>query len=291
MFAACAALGHGIAQARPVAVLKSKSIVAYDRALAGLRATFQEEVHTFDLDGRLENGPEITKKILLLQPGVVITIGARAAQVARAAGFGVPIVYCLVLHPARFNLETTGFHGVPLWVPASQQLAALRRILPRLRRIGLIGNPRKTPQQVEDIRRAARAARVSVAMTRIGDAKDVPAALEQILPRVDALWLLPDASVLNDESFRYLLLQAFRRGIAVLAFARSFVRAGALLALSPDYRSMGSAAAELAKKVLEGEAPRTAAAPPAHLTINATTARRLNIAIPADLMRSAEIVE
>ena len=65
----------------------------------------------------------------------------------------------------------------------------------------------------------------------------------------------------------------------------------ALLALSPDYRSMGRAAADLVKKVLAGSAPRTAAAPPANLTINATTARRLRIPVPADLMLSAEIVE
>ena len=211
--------------------MKSKSIAAYEEALAGVRDSFVGELHTFDLEGRLENGPEVARRIRALRPAAVVTIGARAAQVARAFPFGVPVVYCLVLHPERFGLDNPAFLGVPLWVPASQQLLALRRMVPGVRRVGLIGNPAKNRGQVRDVRRAARAAKLSVAVTRIQSAKDVPAALEQLLPRVDALWLLPDATVLNDESFRYLLLQAFRRGLPVLAFGRSFVQAGALLAL------------------------------------------------------------
>lgn len=281
-------------EVRPIAVVKSKSLPAYDQALAGLRAEYRGPIQTFDLDGRTENVAATMKAVLAIRPLAIVTIGALAAELARAQTLAVPIIYCLVLHPERFGLVRPGVVGVPLWIGADHQLAALRRLVPRLRRIGLIGNPANNRSQVQDIRRAARAQRLSIALTRIGTGEELPAALDQLLPRVHALWLLPDASILTGESFRFLLLKAFRRGIPVLAFARSFVRAGALAALSPDYGAMGRVAAarlRLALGATDAETRALANQAPARLAINTTTAQRLGLAVPADLLRTAEIVE
>ena len=280
---------------RPIVVLKSKSIGAYDEAYAGVRASLGTTPLTFDLGGHLEGASQILARIRAASPAAVIAIGARAAQIARDAKLGVPLVHCLVLHPERLAISSTKVVGVPLWVPARSTLSVLRHVLRSVRRIGLLGDPRQNAAAVRDIRRAAAAQRVHLSVARVGGAQHLPAALEQMLPRIEAVWLLPDASIASDEAFRFVLLHAFRRGIPVVAFSRSFVQAGALFALEPDYRAMGAAAANLAREAIlgpqAGAAQHSPVATPPRLILNVTTARRLGIVIPTTLARRAQLVE
>jgi putative ABC transport system substrate-binding protein len=288
-----AAFAENAAAAGGVALLKSKSIPAYDKAQAGFLSAFAGEVSTFDLDGNLENGAQVAAQISRRSPAAVVTIGAKAAQVARSFLPNTPLVYCLVLHPEQFGLRGAGVSGVPLWISAQEQLQALHKLVPKARRIGLLANPRLNRELVHEVRDAARPSGTQIIVTNVESAKQVPQALDGLLPRVDALWLLPDASVLTAESFRFVLLESFRRGVPVIAFAKSFVRAGALLALAPDYEEMGRTAAGLLRDMLAGKhhdggASKSAAA---RLTINASTARRLGIRVPPDLAAFAEEFE
>lgn len=275
----------------PIVVIKSKSIGSYDQAHAGLAAALGTKPVTFDLGGKLEGASRVLAQIRAVSPSAIIAIGSRAAQVARDAQLKVPLVHCLVLHPERLGARGRHVRGVPLWVPARSTLRVLRHLSRRVRRVGLLGDPRRNPAAVRDIRKAALRERVHLSVARIGGPKDVPGALEHMLPRIDAIWLLPDASIASDESFRFVLLRAFRRGIPVVAFSRSFVRAGALFALEPDYGAMGAAAAKLARAGIAGDTRTSAAPPPPRLVLNATTARRLRIPISPQMAARAEVVE
>jgi putative ABC transport system substrate-binding protein len=276
-----------------VAVIKSKSIPAYEQALSGFLAAFGPGARAYDLKGQIQNGPLLAQHIAAQTPAAVVAIGAKAAQVARTYLPGTRLVYCLVLHPHHFGLSGKDVLGIPLRVTAQEQLQPLRRLLPRARRVGMLANPSSSQALVREARAAAFSVGLQLLVAKVGDAREVPKALEWLLPRVDALWLLPDATIVTDSSFRFLLLQSFRHRLPVLAFARSFVRAGALLALSPDYHRMGRAAAELLHHTLQGRlAPElTARPPPARVTVNGSTARRLGLEIPSDLASHAEIVE
>jgi putative ABC transport system substrate-binding protein len=279
-----------VAAAR-IAILKSKTIAAYDKAVAGFVAAYRGPVQQYDLGGRLENAPAVMARIAANPPAALVTVGAKASQAARAYLPRLPLVYCLVLHPAQYGLGAKGVLGVPLRVPAAEEIATLRRIAGRTRRIGVLADPRSASDMVQEARAAARAQGVSLIVARATKAKGVPRAVEWLLPRVDALWLLPDASLVTPESFRFLLLQSFRRGIPVLAFAKSFVRAGALLALAPDYEAMGRAAATLVAELLAGRTPPPAAPPPARIAVNTTTARKLGLKVPPELAARAEVIE
>jgi putative ABC transport system substrate-binding protein len=285
------ALVPGPAAAGPVVVLKSKSIPAYDRALLGLRAGYGGALITFDLGGRIENGPAIARVIAARKPGALVTIGAKAAQVARAHLASVPLVYCLVLHPEDMGLSGKGVHGIPLRVPASEQIQALRRLAPRVRRLGLLANPRTAAGMVREAQEAARAAGVTVILAEVTDAKEVPAALERLFSKIEALWLLPDSAIVSEASLRFLLLESFRRRLPVLAFGKDLVRRGALVALSPDYEGMGKAAGALVKEILAGRPPPAPSPPAARLAVNAATARRLGLRLPADVVSAADVIE
>jgi putative ABC transport system substrate-binding protein len=289
----CAALCASAEASVSVAVVKSRSIPAYDQALSGFLAAFGPGAQVYDLQGSLQNGPRVAREVAAQAPAAVVAIGAKAAQVARTYLRGSRLIYCLVLHPHHFGLSGRDALGIPFRVTAQEQIQSLRRILPRARRVGLLANPRTGQALVREARAAALSVGVQLLVAKVADARDVPKAVEWLFPRVDALWLLPDATIVTDSSFRFLLLESFRHRLPVLAYSRGFVRAGALLALSPDHDRMGRAAAELLRRVLQGSpaSELTARPPPARLIVNGSTARRLGLEIPPELAAQAEIVE
>ena len=85
---------------------------------------------------------------------------------------------------------------------------------------------------------------------------EVPAAMRNLLGKVDALWMLPDETVVTSESLTFLLLTAFKHNLPVLTMSDAFVEAGALVALSADYTDAGRQACQLAREIENGRLPR-----------------------------------
>jgi putative ABC transport system substrate-binding protein len=111
---------------------------------------------------------------------------------------------------------------------------------------------------------------------------------------IDALWILPDLTVLAPESVQYMLLFSFRYKIPVLGLSENQARMGALLGLSFESGwDIGSQAAELANGILSGRSvediPYTTARK-VRLTVNLKTAGKLGVHIPKELLDRAAVV-
>ncbi|HET9062644.1 MAG TPA: ABC transporter substrate binding protein [Candidatus Binatia bacterium] len=80
--------------------------------------------------------------------------------------------------------------------------------------------------------------------------------------------------------------------VAFLAFSENFVRAGALLSVSPDYATMGSQAAALIDRIVATKAasPTVQAPIGSSLVINAETARELGIDVDMNMLSLADKV-
>ncbi len=116
--------------------------------------------------------------------------------------------------------------------------------------------------------------------------KEVPQQLRMLLSESEALWLVPDSTVLTDESIRFILESALARQVPVVGFSSELTRLGALLSFSLDYGEVGRETGLLAKRILNGEQPLPLKPVPVQrirITVNQKTARYLGIAIPKEL--------
>jgi putative ABC transport system substrate-binding protein len=124
-------------------------------------------------------------------------------------------------------------------------------------------------------------------------AAQFPDALQQVLPKAQALWLLSDATIVTQDTFRLMLEAAMSRKLPLLTFSDELVRQGALFALAPDFEGAGIEAARLALEIARGRKPSDL--PPAqprwNLVVNLTTARALGITVPSDVLKSAIAVQ
>jgi len=118
-------------------------------------------------------------------------------------------------------------------------------------------------------------------------AREIQDLLSNVLGPKDAFWLLWDSVTANPANFRRLVELSLNNKVPLIAPARPFVEAGALISVGPNYEQAGRQAAVMAQRVLRGLARpgEFAAVPPTELTvtINGEVARQLGVAIPTDL--------
>lgn len=283
------------ASALEIAVLKSSDIAAYNQAVAGFKASFPATTTfiEYDLQGDLSRGRKQAQKIRASDAALVLAVGLKAALVAKLEIIDTPVIFCMVLDPAKHDLKAPNMIGILLEVPADRQLAALRSAIPAARRIGVLYDTEKTASVVEDARRRARAQGFELVAKAVASEKDVPAALRGLLPQIDALWLIPDSTVLNEDSLRFLLSTALESTIPVLGFSPDLVKSGALLGLSVPYEDIGRQGGLLAKTILSGQGslPIGMVQPDRlRLSLNLKTAKFLGITVPPDLVNRADDV-
>ncbi len=280
--------------AQGIAVLKSHDIAPINQALAGFVATCPEHITTYDLGGTTSNTRGIIDRIMATPPKLILAIGPQAAQVAKAQVRDIPVVFAMVRNPRKSGLEGDNIAGISLDVPIEAQLAMYKLLLPTLRVIGVIYDPEKTGALVKEAGEVAEKFGLRFLATPVTSQTEVPAALRSLLGKVDALWMLPDETVITPESLAFFLLTAFKHRLPVLTISDAFVEAGALAALSPDYTDVGRQACQLSREIESGRRPTAQASivPPdkVNVAINLQTASQLGLLLPPEMVQSASKV-
>jgi putative ABC transport system substrate-binding protein len=296
LFAATATF-PSLTEAAKIIALKSADVDVYNDALEGFKNALQgPAIIEYDMEGDLEKGKKLLARLKSgAKPDLILAVGVWALQVAAEEIQDIPVVFAMVLNPATvIGQEARNITGASMNVPIEQQLALLKKISPQVRRIGVIYDPSKTGFLVRQAERIAKDQGVRLVTKAVASPKESFAALDAMQDEIDALWILPDLTVLAPESVQYMLLFSFRHKIPVLGLSENQARMGALLGLSFESGwDIGSQAAELASGILTGrsvqEIPFTMARK-VRLTVNLKTAGKLGVHIPKEILDRADMV-
>ena len=281
------AVGESESVALEIAILKSSSIGAYEQAIEGFKAagpsgTIYAE---YDMQGDLDQGKKLAKKIRASEASLVVAVGLKAALAAKLEIVDVPIVYMMILDPSKHNLSASNMTGTLLEIPAERQFKILRAFLPNLHRLGILSNSGNFAK-LKDFSAQAAANAFQLQEFPVESEKDVPQQLRSLLGSSDALWLVPDSTVLTNESIGFILETSLARRVPVIGFSPEFTRLGALLSLSVSYGEVGRETGLLAKRILDGDRKLPAKPIPIErlkITVNLKTARFLGIEFPKEV--------
>ncbi|GIV10500.1 MAG: hypothetical protein KatS3mg019_2591 [Fimbriimonadales bacterium] len=291
-----------------VAVVQSREGGFYADALQRFHQAIEAQgiavqTLTFTLKGDASDS-ELPKRVLERRPRVIVAVGTDAALLlkkhyaALPADQQAPVVFTMVVDPVGQGLiasaERSGgrFVGVALAVRPQRQLRALLDAMPQVQRIGVVYNPADAVSQQLLAQAREDAARLNLTLVEAHaeTAARLPEALAHLQDKVQALWLIPDPVCAAPEPFQKILDWAQRNHIAVLAFAETFVRRGALMAIGADLAEQGALAAELVAQLLQGQSPEELPllTPRRLLTYyNLKTAQSLNLTLPPMLLNLA----
>jgi putative ABC transport system substrate-binding protein len=290
------------ASARPsVAVVTSSSIGPFEQATTALvsgmrRSALQPEILTFDMEGRQENTAAVLLRVRAANPSLVVTVGSLATAAVLAEPWPIPVVFCMVLYPAQSGFVGGGraVTGASLDLPLETQFATLRRLLPNARRVGVLYHVAETGRIVDAARGVASRHGFSLEARSVDTPGDALRILDELLETVDAMWTVADSHVFTPQTTSEFILSTLRRRTPVFGLSAAQVRTGALVALSCDYADVGSQAAELALRALQGE--KAADIPPTSprkiaLGLNLRTAQYIGVHVPPEIESEAtEIV-
>ena len=274
-------------KAKNIAVLTSADISSYNQAIQAFGQNLPEGsnlvLRKYNLEGDLAKGHAIVQQILQSGVDLVLAVGLKAALVAKMDIDQVPVIFCMVLNPMKFDLRGANLTGIALEIPFQEQIRPLRTIVPTLTRIGVLYNPNKTGRALKRARGEAKKLGLDLVAHAVTSPKEVPTALREIVPQVQALWLLPDSTVLTEDSFDFLLKVTLEHNVPVVGFSSGLVQKGALVSTYIRYDDVGKQAAELAQALLNEGRSRTLngmiAPKPLRLAINLKTANFLGLSV------------
>src|SRR5438445_6091511 len=280
------------ASAAEIVILKSADISAHNQAIDSMKADLagSATITEYDMQGDMARGRKLARKVRASNADIVLAVGIKAALAAKLEIVDIPIVYCMVLDPEKNGLNAPNMVGIILEVPVDRQFREMRWVLPGLKRLGVLYDPEKTGDLVEDARRVGKTFGVELIARQVHSEKEVPAGLRGLIPQVDALWLIPDGTVLTEESISFLLTTALDSNVPVIGFSSELVRSGALVGLSVNYEDVGRQAALLTRKILSAQIKAPITFPPEklRLALNLKTAKFLGLQIPSDVLNRAD---
>ena len=186
-----------VAYASEVLVVKSKDFALYDKAVAGFQSVYKGSVSTLVMKGSLSDPGRLADAVRKEKPKAILAVGLRAAKALKAEISDIPIVFCMAMHPVQNKLKSANSTGVDLEPKAKDQLLAFKRVVPGLKQVGIIYDPKRTGRFVNGAKKAAAEAGLALVAKPVDERKDVPGALNAITSGAQALWLIRDATVLT----------------------------------------------------------------------------------------------
>lgn len=286
-----------------IAVVLSRDIAPYREALRGFQSSLdtgrqQYRVVEFNLEAFSADPEGLVAKVRSRRPALILTLGSAATSLVAGAVQDIPIVFSLVLPSSgggsleELRVAHRNISGASMEIPVRTQFAKIREVLPAAKRIGVLYDPKVSGPVVESARKVLADMGFELVSIPVSSEQDVVQQMEQEGGRVDLLWSVADSTVFTPQSLRHILLWTLRSRVPFVGLSPSFVKAGALLALSCDFADVGRQSGEIALRILSGEDPSripTAAPREISLSVNMNTARQLQLAISEDIRRRAEV--
>ena len=283
-----------VAQAADVVVLLSAKADAYQKAVEGFREIAEGRglriVKTYDMKGDFQVGQKILKKIKSgVKPDLIYAVGVWALQLVAQEEIDIPVVYAMVLNPPSvLGAGAMNITGASMNVPVEQTLTFFKQLSPKIRRVGTVFNSAVTGYLIEEARGIAKELGLELVAKQIRSSKEAVAALKSLQKEgIDALWVVPDKTILDPKVVQQMLLLSYRKKIPLLGLSERHAKMGTLLAVSfASGKDIGRQAAGLAYRVLQ-ETPATeipyTTVRRVNLFVNMTAAKKLDIEIPENM--------
>jgi putative ABC transport system substrate-binding protein len=281
-----------VVNATEIAILKSAELPYYEQAVRGFKAGLSTatKVQEYSLDGQLARGRDIGKSLRASPPDLILAVGLKAAIAAKLEIFDTPVVFCLVLNPETHGLPASNMIGIALRIPPDTQLTALRSILPNRRRVGVLYDEEHNGRFIHEARHAAKQQGLELVAVAIRGQDDIPHAVRELLPKIDALWLIQDQTVISESAIPFFLESTLDAKVPLFTFSTTLVQQGALGALVVDAWTVGQQAARVAlSRLKEPHIAAKSMQAPEHpqLALNVNSAEYLGLSLADEVIRLA----
>jgi len=252
-------------------------------------------------DGHYDRLPALAAELVHGNFDVIVVAGTPAADALKRATSTVPVVMSVVGDPVASGFVSSlarpggNFTGLSLANTDvfSKWFELARTVAPRSQ-IGVLAdsNQPTAPWYVKNIERAAQELGIRVPVAYAPTGNDIESALNSLAKqRIAAIVVLP--SGMFEQHAARMAQIAVERRIALIASTRVYAERGSLLGYGQNYGAFTRRAATYVDKIFKGAKPSELPVEQPmilELTINLTTAKKLGLTIPTELLLRADNV-
>ena len=265
--------GTSRAQGYDVLVLQSHRDSGSEVSLKGFRAAGPFSARVLVLSDY--NEIDVVRIVREDRPLAVLAVGSRAFEATRKLA-RTPVV--AILSPfvhRRGNDPNVG--GVEAIGPPGDYIKQFQKL--GRRRIGVVFDPANSGWYLRQARQAANDAGIRIISREVSNSRDTIAQLSSLSGEVDALWMLPDATVVTNVTTEAWLRLAQKENIPVFSFTSLHLDLGASLVMEIDRFELGKQAGTMISAVLSGDGGGLHIAFPkvTRVKINSSVLRRLGL--------------
>lgn len=280
---ALAAAGAQAADMPSVAVIMSRSIPPYRKAIEGFKKALPCRTKVFEVK-KERSFAEVAGEVKTEKPDLILAIGSSALRLAIDNFKKIPVVFSMVLSVPKLPKNVC---GISMMLPAKVHLKGLKLVAPSVKTIGIVYNPDNSGKRADEFKAAAGKFGMQVAAIAIKSRKEAFSSIKLLSGRVDAVWMIMDKDVVAN--FGLMLTLSVQQKIPFATFSYRYVEKGALLALCPKFAALGRQAGELAAKILGGApASKFGIAYPNsfYYSYNVKTGMKIQLGVPQAILKS-----
>jgi putative tryptophan/tyrosine transport system substrate-binding protein len=253
-------------------------------------------------EGKSDRLPSLAAELVRLKVDVIVAEAPTSTRSAKQATVTIPIVMVFDDDPvgsgfvaslARPGGNITGLSTLSPEI-SGKQLELLKEIVPKLSRVGVLGDVTRPgiPQELREINVAADAFRVQVQYLEVRGSKDIEIAFRAaIKERVDAVLVL-GSPVLTSQRKQVVELAVKSRLPAIYAREEP-VEDGGLMSYGVNIADLSRRAATYVDEILKGAKPADLAVEQPknfELIINLKAAKQIGLTIPPNVLARADRV-
>jgi putative ABC transport system substrate-binding protein len=253
-------------------------------------------------DGKQDRLKEIVAELLSLKVDVIVTGGPTATRPAKEATSTIPIVMGFDNDPvgagfveslARPGKNITGLSTLHPEI-SGKQLELLKEIVPKLSRVGVLGNWTQpgNKQALKELKAAAQALGLQLQYLEIQAFKDIDAVFQETTKgRAQAILVLANPVIIYQQA--HFIDLATKNRLASAYSQPEFVDAGGLFSYTASFTDLFRRAATYVDKILKGAKPADLPVEQPikfDFIINLKTAKQIGLTIPPNVLARADRV-
>ena len=227
----------GLLSAAETIVILSSDLGPFQQALQGFNEEFSQSSRVFNLK---QEAPE------LKGDEIIVAFGGKAALYEYPDG--VDLIYGMIPSSSvQPRVNSGSMVRVEMSPPADFLIAQTKIMNPQAEAIAVFNVQDAYSGFCENLERAAEKGGMKARVLSVKNDDELGRAMEEIAGKVQALWLVPDAMLLNLRTFDSLRGFCQANKIMLLVPTHILVSRGAAASISPDFSESGRSAARALK--------------------------------------------
>jgi putative ABC transport system substrate-binding protein len=233
---------------------------------------------------------QIAQKFVSLNPNVIVAISTPSAQsVLAAMGTNrIPFVFSAVTDPIKARLVKSldhpglGITGISDYLTPEPQLKFVQRLIPNLRKLGIIYNPGETNSGIlyQELQNTAPSLNIQLIAATANRTSEVAPAAQSLVGRVDAIYIPNDNTAVSacDSIVRI----GIDHKLPVFAGDVGSVLRGAVGAIGYNRKLLGRAAGEKVVEILKNGTTQEIPVKGQHaieITFNRSGAKQMGVSL------------